>query len=118
MELDDLIYEKSNHIATITFDSPAKLNAMTGKMLASFSRAIELVRSDDDVRVLVITGAGRGFSTGADTEMLIALAQGLPVPGAVEEESRRNRKEQKVGADERTDAEHGAEGQPLPLFVE
>lgn len=89
MEFDDLIYEKTNHIATITFDSPEKLNAMTGKMLASFSRAIDLVRNDDDVRVLVVTGAGRGFNTGADTEMLIALAKGLPVPGAVEEEGRR-----------------------------
>ncbi len=93
MELDDLIYEKSNHIATITFHNPDKLNAMTGKMLASFSRAIELVRGDDDVRVLVLTGSGRGFSTGADTEMLIALAQGRPVPGAVEEESRRKEME-------------------------
>ncbi|MBW2698071.1 MAG: enoyl-CoA hydratase/isomerase family protein [Deltaproteobacteria bacterium] len=89
MEYHDLIYEQSNHIATITFDNPEKLNAMTGRMLASFSLAVERVRRDDDVRVLVLTGAGRGFCTGADTEMLIALAQGKPVPGAVEEESRR-----------------------------
>ncbi len=89
MEYHDLIYEKSSHIATITFDNPDKLNAMTGQMLASFSEAIEEVRRDDDVRVLVVTGSGRGFCTGADTEMLIALAMGKPVPGAVEEESRR-----------------------------
>ncbi len=93
MDFDDLIYEKSNHIATITFNNPKKLNAMTGKMLASLSRALDLVRNDDDVRVLVITGAGRGFCTGADTEMLIALALGKPVPGAVKEESRRKRME-------------------------
>ena len=74
MEFDDLIYEKSNHIAPITFDNPEKLNAMTGKMLASFTRAIDLARNDDSVRVVVLTGAGRGFNTGADTEMLIALA--------------------------------------------
>lgn len=89
MEYHDLRYEKSNHIATITFDNQRKLNAMTGKMLASFSEAVEQARHDDDVRVLVVTGAGRGFCTGADTEMLIALAMGKPVPGAVEEESRR-----------------------------
>lgn len=87
MEFQNLIYEKSDHIAIITLDNPEKLNAMTGAMLASFSRAIELVRHDDDVRVLVLTGAGRGFCTGADTEMLIALAMGTPVPGAVEQES-------------------------------
>jgi enoyl-CoA hydratase/carnithine racemase len=90
MQYHDLIYEKSDHIATITLDNPEKLNAMTGQMLASFSQAIERVRQDDDVRVLVLTGAGRGFCTGADTEMLIALAQGKPVPGAVEDESRRH----------------------------
>jgi enoyl-CoA hydratase/carnithine racemase len=90
VEFEDLIYEKSDHIATITLHNPEKLNAMTGRMLASFSRAIELVRNDDDVRVLVLTGEGRGFCTGADTEMLIALALGKPVPGAVTEESRRH----------------------------
>jgi enoyl-CoA hydratase len=89
VEFEDLIYEKSDHIATITLHNPEKLNAMTGRMLASFSQAIELVRNDDDVRVLVLTGAGRGFCTGADTEMLIALAMGEPVPGAVTQESRR-----------------------------
>jgi enoyl-CoA hydratase/carnithine racemase len=90
MEYHDLIYEKSDHIATITLNNPEKLNAMTGQMLASFSRAVERVRQDDDVRVLVLTGAGRGFCTGADTEMLIALAEGRPVPGAVEDEGRRH----------------------------
>ena len=90
MEYHDLIYEQRDHIATITLDNPDKLNAMTGQMLASFSQAIERVRQDDEVRVLVLTGAGRGFCTGADTEMLIALAQGKPVPGAVEDESRRH----------------------------
>ncbi len=89
MKFDDLIYEKKDHIATITLHNPEKLNAITGRMLASFSRAIELVSEDDDVRVLVLTGTGRGFCTGADTEMLIALAQGKPVPGAVTDESRR-----------------------------
>ena len=87
----DLTYEKAEHIATITLDNPEKLNAMTGKMLESFSRAIEEVRRDDDVRVLVLTGRGRGFCTGADTEMLIALAMGKPVPGAVEAKGRRQR---------------------------
>jgi len=93
MGYHDLTYEKADQIATITLDNPEKLNAMTGKMLESFSRAIEEVRRDDDVRVLVLTGRGRGFCTGADTEMLIALAMGKPVPGAVEEESRRHRME-------------------------
>ena len=66
MEFHHLTYRKSDHIALVTLDNPATLNAMTGQMLASFSRAIELARHDDDVRVLVVTGAGRGFCAGAD----------------------------------------------------
>lgn len=88
MEFENLIYQKSDHIATITLHNPEKLNAMTGRMLASFSRAIEVARQDDDVRVVVLTGEGRGFCTGADTEMLIALAKGTRVPGSVTEKSR------------------------------
>ena len=87
MTFKHLSYQKSDHIALVTLDNPERLNAMTGEMLASFSRAIELAREDDDVRVLVLTGAGRGFCSGADTEMLIALAMGKPVPGAVTQES-------------------------------
>jgi len=86
MEFHHLSYRKSDHIALVTLDNPATMNAMTGQMLASFTRAIERARHDDDVRVLVVTGAGRGFCSGADTEMLIALATGKPVPGAVEEQ--------------------------------
>lgn len=87
MDLKNVQYSKSNHIALITLDQPEKMNAMTGQMLASFSRAVEQARYDDDVRVLVVTGAGQGFCSGADTEMLIALATGKPVPGAVEQHS-------------------------------
>ncbi|MDP6978490.1 MAG: enoyl-CoA hydratase-related protein [Myxococcota bacterium] len=89
MEFDDLLYEKANHIAKITFDNPEKLNAMTGRMVEALPAAIDKARQDDDVRCVVFTGRGRGFNTGADTEMLIALAMGKPVPGAVEIESRR-----------------------------
>ena len=87
MSFKHLTYEKSNHIALVTLDNPKRMNAMTGEMLASYSRAIVQARTDDDVRVLVLTGAGSGFCSGADTEMLIALATGKPVPGAVHEES-------------------------------
>jgi enoyl-CoA hydratase/carnithine racemase len=78
MEFHHLRYEKSNHIATITLHNPAKLNAMSGRMLECFSHATEQARKDDDVRVVILTGEGRGFCTGIDTEVLIALAQGKP----------------------------------------
>jgi 2-(1,2-epoxy-1,2-dihydrophenyl)acetyl-CoA isomerase len=90
MEFHHLRYETSDHVATITLDNPEKLNAMSGLMLASFSRAVELARKDDDVRVVILTGADRGFCTGIDTEVLIALAEGRPAPGAIQEYSRRH----------------------------
>ena len=61
MTYHHLTYQTENHIALITLDNPGKMNAMTGEMLVSFSAAIEAARHDDDVRVLVITGSGRGF---------------------------------------------------------
>lgn len=89
MTYHHLTYQTENHIALITLDNPGKMNAMTGEMLVSFSAAIEAARHDDDVRVLVITGSGRGFCSGADTELLIALAQGKPAQSSGAEESRR-----------------------------
>ena len=97
MELQDLQYKKENHIATITFDNPEKLNAMTGQMCRSFSDIIEHVRHDDDVRVVVFTGEGKGFNSGADTEMLIALAEGKPVPGGFDEDEGRRHRLEPIG---------------------
>ena len=84
MDFEDVIFEKSNHIATVTLNNPEKLNALTGKMLPELSEALDIVRNDDDIRVMILTGAGRGFCTGADVEMLLAIARGERVPGAPE----------------------------------
>jgi len=63
-----IILEKSEGIATITLNRPEKLNAFNWEMEAEFFNALEEVGQDKDVRVLVITGAGPAFSTGADVE--------------------------------------------------
>lgn len=73
MEYEGLILEKEKGIATITLNRPEKLNALTKAMMEdSFPRATEDVRKDDDIRVLIITGAGRGFCAGADVSDLAA----------------------------------------------
>ncbi len=53
-------------IATITLNRPEKLNAFTGQMMADLIAAFDATDADDDVRAVIVTGAGRGFCAGAD----------------------------------------------------
>lgn len=61
-----IIYEKEGAVATITMNRPKALNAITFPLSYEILHAIEEVKWDDDVRALVITGAGRGFCSGDD----------------------------------------------------
>src|SRR5262249_17507350 len=70
MDLQDLLYEKREHSAWVTLNRPQALNAITPAMMRSLKRAAEDARADDNVRALVITGAGRGFCAGADIRVL------------------------------------------------
>ncbi len=66
MPYRDLLYDVSDHIATVTLNRPERLNAISGGMLASFSEAFREADHDRDVRVIILTGAGRGFCSGLD----------------------------------------------------
>ena len=66
MEYRDLIYDVSDHVATVTLNRPDRLNAISGPMLASFSAAFREADADRGVRVIILTGAGRGFCSGLD----------------------------------------------------
>jgi len=65
-EYSDLLYDVSAGVATITLNRPERLNAITGPMLASLSEALREADLDREVRVIVLTGAGRGFCAGLD----------------------------------------------------
>lgn len=71
-EYADLLYEVDSHIATITLNRPDRLNAISQPMLLSFSQALRDADADRDVRVIIITGAGRGFCAGLDLKDLMA----------------------------------------------
>ena len=60
------MYEVADHVATITLNRPDKLNAFTNTMVREMSDAFDRVDADDDVRAVIVTGAGRGFCAGAD----------------------------------------------------
>jgi len=66
MDLECIIYETKEGIATIKLNRPKVLNAMNKQMWLDFQVALEEVKNDPDIKVLIITGEGRAFSTGAD----------------------------------------------------
>jgi enoyl-CoA hydratase/carnithine racemase len=68
----DLLYEIDSHVATITLNRPDRLNAISGPMLESLSQALRDADRDREVRIIVITGAGRGFCAGLDLKDLTA----------------------------------------------
>jgi 2-(1,2-epoxy-1,2-dihydrophenyl)acetyl-CoA isomerase len=66
MEYRDILYTKEEGIATITMNRPQRMNAYTDRMIQEMVNAIDDAREDDAVKVMVLTGAGRGFCSGGD----------------------------------------------------
>ncbi|MFM7044497.1 MAG: crotonase/enoyl-CoA hydratase family protein [Ilumatobacteraceae bacterium] len=66
MDYSQIRYEVADRVATITLDRPEQLNAFTGTMLRELLHAFDRVDADDEVRAVVVTGAGRAFCAGAD----------------------------------------------------
>ena len=58
MAYENIVYETKEGIATITFNRPKALNALNGALLAELSLALDEIEADEDIRVLVLTGAG------------------------------------------------------------
>jgi 2-(1,2-epoxy-1,2-dihydrophenyl)acetyl-CoA isomerase len=62
----DIILKRENHIATLIMNRPERLNPVSDAMTDELAAAIAEVDRDEEVRVLILTGAGRAFSSGAD----------------------------------------------------
>jgi enoyl-CoA hydratase/carnithine racemase len=74
MEFKLIIYEKSEGVATITLNRPEALNAFSKQVVEEVLRALEDVKSDENVHVVVLTGAGeRAFSAGADIKAMAGM---------------------------------------------
>jgi len=81
MSLQQTLYQVANGVATITLNRPDKLNAWTAIMEQEVRSCLEEAEHDDKVRLVVLTGAGRGFCAGADVSLLNSVATKGTVDG-------------------------------------
>src|SRR5262245_51578939 len=68
MDFEQIRYGVDNRILTITLHRPERMNAFTGRMCDELIAAFDRADADDDVKVVVVTGAGRAFCAGADLD--------------------------------------------------
>jgi enoyl-CoA hydratase/carnithine racemase len=69
-------YEVTDRVAVVTLDRPERLNAWTGELGTAYFDALDRAAADPEVRVVVVTGAGKGFCAGADMELLQGIGSG------------------------------------------
>ena len=86
MAYEQILYEVSEQIATVTLNRPDRLNAWTPQMETEVFQALQDADKDDAVRVIILTGAGRGFCAGADLQSLGAVAKGGDIIGYLKQQ--------------------------------
>ncbi|MFC2058679.1 enoyl-CoA hydratase/isomerase family protein [Chloroflexota bacterium] len=79
MNFSHIIFDKSEGIATIALNRPDKLNAIGARMCQEMSEAFDIIRNDGDIRIMALTGVGKGFCSGQDLGATAQrLAKGVP----------------------------------------
>ena len=73
---DAVLYRKEDGVAVVTLNRPEKLNSVTAELRAGLKEKLDDACKDDEVNVIVLTGAGRGFCAGADMDGLAATSKG------------------------------------------
>ncbi|HVJ54579.1 MAG TPA: enoyl-CoA hydratase [Aliidongia sp.] len=76
MAYEEILYDVSERVATITLNRPDRLNAWTATMDLELRNAVKAAAADDGVRAIILTGAGRGFCAGADMGNLSNVSSG------------------------------------------
>jgi len=74
--MPDAIVERDRHVLTITLNRPARMNALSGAMLVRMYDAFVAASTDDDVRCIILTGAGGNFCSGADLKAMAGDPEG------------------------------------------
>lgn len=86
---ETILVEKRNHVAILTLNRPERLNAVSLQLKKELSQALGELEHDDDVRVVIITGAGRAFSSGIDmTDSSLSGEEGIECLAGFETEQK------------------------------
>ena len=95
--MSDLLEKIEGGIATLTMNRPESLNALSGEMMEAMSEAVPRLAEDPDVKVIVLTGAGRGFCAGGDVKGMASRNSGENTrPQTLESKARGLRKGMEV----------------------
>jgi enoyl-CoA hydratase/carnithine racemase len=78
----DVLFERDGHVGLITLNRPERLNAITTAMIAQLSEVLLRAEQDRNVRVIILTGAGRGFCSGLDLQAVADGSMGVGEGGA------------------------------------
>lgn len=98
MEYEEIIYTIEKNVAIITLNRPDAMNALTNITHAELGQAIEEANKDSNVKVIVITGAGRGFCSGDDVKILFRGGEAPKDKEEAEQRAREARLRQMQGA--------------------
>jgi 2-(1,2-epoxy-1,2-dihydrophenyl)acetyl-CoA isomerase len=82
MDFEQILYDKSDGVATITLNRPERMNAFTDVMIREWAQALEDARLDRAVRAVIVTGSGRGFCAGADLRGGSGIGEGARSDGS------------------------------------
>lgn len=66
LKYENVVLDKQNHIATLSFNRPSVLNALNSDVLKEFNQVLDEIKNDEEIYVLIITGYGKAFIAGAD----------------------------------------------------
>jgi 2-(1,2-epoxy-1,2-dihydrophenyl)acetyl-CoA isomerase len=76
MDFEDIVLEKEGGVTTLTLNRPDRLNSFTTKMYRELSNIMDQIKKDDEIKVVIFTGAGRGFCAGSDVSDRLASRVG------------------------------------------
>lgn len=88
MAYQEIIYTVENHVATLTLNRPEKMNALTRVTYQEMEQAFRDANGDDNVRAVIVTGAGRGFCSGDDVRAMPAPEEGEPTERRIQTKGR------------------------------